>query len=459
MIRAIAMNCWKDARWGGYSRIAVKRRFRYLAGAVCLTTAALGASAASADVDAAFKAFWAAKNPQEAALTIPDVVKSGVSFGEALKRLKEGRPYAAAVPRGVVRASYRARNKEFFYAVNVPESYDPARRYQVRVQLHGGVSRESNRPRGDGSIGALAGAEQIYILPTGWVDAMWWNPSQVENLATILDTVKRTYNLDENRVVVSGVSDGGTGAYYIAMKDTTPYASFLPLNGSILVLRSEDLGIGDVFPTNLRNKPFFVVNGGRDPLYPASSVGPIVQHLNDKGVEAVYKPQPNGVHNTAWWPDVKGSFEAFVTAHARTPLPGRLTWETSGSPLDNRAHWLVIDKLGARDRNAPPLDDVNLMAAAGVRRGATMFDHTQPSGRVDLDRAGNTVTAAARGVAEFTLLVSPDAFDLSQPVKVVANGRTVFDGRVEPSLQTLLKWAARDNDRTMLFAAELHIKL
>jgi hypothetical protein len=34
----------------------------------------------------------------------------------------------------------------------------------------------------------------------------------------------------------------------------------------------------------------------------------------------------------------------------------------------------------------------------------------------------------------------------------------VFDGRVEPSLATLLKWAARDNDRTMLFAAELHIK-
>ena len=26
------------------------------------------------------------------------------------------------------------------------------------------------------------------------------------------------------------------GAYYVAMRDTTPYASFLPLNGHILVL-------------------------------------------------------------------------------------------------------------------------------------------------------------------------------------------------------------------------------
>jgi hypothetical protein len=44
-------------------------------------------------------------------------------------------------------------------------------------------------------------------------------------------------------------------------------------------------------------------------------------------------------------------------------------------------------------------------------------------------------------------------------VVVIANGRTVFDGRVEKSVETLTRWAARDNDRTMLFAAELKIKL
>ena len=60
---------------------------------------------------------------------------------------------------------------------------------------------------------------------------------------------------------------------------------------------------------------------------------------------------------------------------------------------------------------------------------------------------------------EFTLQISPDAFDFAQPVKVVANGRTVFQGRVTKSVATLMTWAARDNDRAMLFGAELHIKL
>ena len=81
------------------------------------------------------------------------------------------------------------------------------------------------------------------------------------------------------------------------------------------------------------------------------------------------------------------------------------------------------------------------------------------SGRVDLTRAGNTVTAATRGVAAFTLLVSPDQFDFAKPVKVVVNGRTVFNGKVQKSLATLLKYAAADNDRTMLFGAEIHVEL
>ena len=40
----------------------------------------------------------------------------------------------------------------------------------------------------------------------------------------------------------------------------------------MMVLRSEDVASGDLFPNNLRNKPFFAVNGGRDPPYPAAYV-------------------------------------------------------------------------------------------------------------------------------------------------------------------------------------------
>jgi hypothetical protein len=420
--------------------------------AACLALPVRGVTAADAKADQAFAAFWSARSPKDAAKAIPGILASGVTFDDAWQRLRQGRPYAADVATGIVRSSYGAHGREFFYAVDVPRSYSPTRRYPVRIQLHGGVGRPSNQPRGNGSIGALAaGADQIYLLPTGWEDAPWWSELQLENLRVLLDRVKRTYNVDENRVVLSGVSDGGTGTYYVAMHDITPYASFEPLIGFIMVLDSVD-GAGEQFPNNLVNKPFFVVNDGMDPLYPTRIVSPYVKLLQQGGVELVYHQHPDAGHNTRWWPEEKDAFDAFVNSHPRIPFPDRLTWE-SAAPEDNRADWLVIDTL-ARGGAQPPLDDLNRTPG-----GTELFEHHRPSGRVDLLRTGNTITLTTRGVATLTLLLSPDVFDFESPVRVVANGRTVFDGRVEKSLDTLLEWAARDNDRTMLFGAELHVTI
>ncbi|MGH9592519.1 MAG: hypothetical protein ACRD5L_05465 [Bryobacteraceae bacterium] len=403
--------------------------------------------------DVAFQKFFAADSPGAAARVGDDIVKTGISFDEAWRRLKAGRTYTAQET-GVVQLKNRTSDGiEHYYSVNMPAGYDPARRYQVRFQLHGGIGgRRDNKPRGNGGIGALAGAEQIYVLPYAWDQAPWWGDDQVLNLSAIVDALKRTYNVDENRVVVSGVSDGATGAYFIAMRDTTPYASFLPLNGFIAVLSNQEIDDGRSFPNNLRNKPMFLVNGGKDRLYPTSIVEPYTRHLMSNGVEITYDPQPEGEHNTRWWPEVKDVFEKFAADHPRDPYPDKLTWEAADA-AHNRAHWLVINEFGAALGEAREMADLNVM------NGEQIFNRSKTSGRVDLARSGNTVRAETKGVTAFTLLLSPDKFDFNQPIQVIANGREVFSGRVERSVKTLLKWAARDNDRTMLYAAELKIKL
>ena len=431
--------------------------------AACAAVLVTASLAAQSPVDAAFQRFWDAKSPAEAGKQVEAILKTGISFDEAVRRLKTGRTYGPQKA-GVQMTTNKSGGLEHYYAVNVPASYDPAKKYQVRFQLHGGVmGRNTNQPRNAGDIGNLAGpAEQFYVLPYGWYDAPWWSEDQVLNFATIVDSLKRTYNIDENRVAIAGVSDGATGAYYIAMQDTTPYASFLPLNGFIMVLSNPDTGIrAQLHPNNIRNKPWFAVNGGRDRLYPIAAVEPYLKHLMKSGVSIEYHPQPDGEHNTAWWPEMKGPFEKFVAEHPRTPHPATLTWETSDL-AHNRAHWLVIDRLGKSGNDATNLPDANeiTLDAEGLPNiRQPLFDRRQRSGRVDLTRTGNDVEAISRGVLEFTLLVSADAFDLSKPIKVTVNGKTMFDGQVKPSAATLLKWAARDNDRTMLYAAEIPIKL
>jgi hypothetical protein len=490
--------------------------------------------------ETALAEFLSAPSPQAAESAAAAVLKSSVNEEAARERLARGRTYSAEVARGIAKLSHRIGANEFGYSIEVPASYDPRRKYQVRFQLHGGVTgRQDGAVRGAGGIGSLAGAEQIYVLPNAWNDVPWWGAAQMESLGVILDRLKRSYNVDENRVVVSGVSDGGTAAYYVAMHETTPFASFLPLNGALLVLTNESLNIeSDLFPNNLLDKPFFVVNGGRDPLYPPSIVEPYVEHLKAGGVDLSYHPQPTGVHNTAWWPDVKNLFETFVAEHPRTPHPAKLTWQTDGKDTDKRAHWIVIDEpkptdarepLADLNRLVPPplsgfglrMDGRRVTSVAGASSASTfdlrvgdeivaidgkavpdnqtplqflqtfpagnlmtftvvrdsqrtdlrgyfspgsaaprpIFGRSGPSGRVDVVRNGNRIEATTRGVAAFTLLLSADVIDFSKPVTVVVDGRTQFEGALKRSVETLMKWAARDNDRTMLYDAELTLKV
>ena len=293
------------------------------------------------------------------------IVESGVGFDEAFRRLRQGRVYSRDVPRGVVQGSYRSEAGEYFYTLDVPASYDPGRQYQVRVQLHGGVGRyEDNTPHGSGPAGRLSGAEQIYVMPYAWRDAPWWSGRQTENLHAILDLVKRAYNVDENRVVLSGVSDGGTGAYYTAMRDTTPFASFLPLNGFIMVLRNE---MSEADGRSLSEQPAeqAAVHRERRPRSAVSHEPCRSLHRPaEEGRRRSRVPATSRARRTTRRGGLKSktSFEAFVADHPRRPLPDTLTWESGPPAMPSRAHWLVIDRLAARRPDDPVLPDLNKKA-------------------------------------------------------------------------------------------------
>ena len=186
-----------------------------LAVAVLGLAATLVASAqqpASA-IDRAFRSFWAAPNAAGAADRIEPILKTGVSFEEALERVRHGPDYSADVPRGLQFDHHRTMDGiEHDYAFVVPRDYDPSRPYQVRFYLHGGIARARAAPVNRIRVDALpSGVDEIRVFPNGWVRALWWSSTQVDNLARILDRLKRTYNIDENRVYLTGSSDGGTG--------------------------------------------------------------------------------------------------------------------------------------------------------------------------------------------------------------------------------------------------------
>ena len=375
--------------------------------------------------------------------------QAGDPFGEAYERLRTGPEHSGDVPTGRLELTRANRNGLLHrYVVIVPENYNPSRRYPVAFYLHGGVARPDPGPGGGWwrNYDDVTGYDRIAVLPLSWNESLWWQGSQIENLRGILSDLKSVYNVDENRVYAFGSSDGGTGVYFLGFRDATPWAAFLPFIGAPGVLLNPSTGTdGLMHLANLTNKPLFIVSGETDQLYPARLMEPFLEAFRNVGVDFVFTVKPGG-HNTRWWPEEAENIERFIEAHPRDPHPERVRWATERTDRYNRAHWVVIDEIG------PISGDAGRGALAALAADGL-------SGVMEAVRDGNTVTVDAYHVRRFTVLISPDVFDMRLPIRVIANGDVSFEGMVRPNVETLRKWAASDKDRTMLYAAEITVEL
>lgn len=348
--------------------------------------------------------------------------------------LKRGPEFSGEVATGVVHGQRVDSNGTVFpYAFLIPESYDPARAYPVEFMLHGGVGREKPSAGDEywrGGFDSIRTEDSIVVVPVAWRDAYWWHPDQAQNLVAILRELKRLYNVDDNRVTLSGVSDGGTGAYFYAFKQPSQWATFLAYIGHPGVLRNAQSGGGyRLYFENLVNKSLYIVNGENDRLYPAASLASFIQILEDERVEHVFRVIDGGGHNTRWMPSEWGAIEQFKREHPRIPYPSQVQWVADRTDRFNRNHWVRIDRLS--EENRPSL--------------------------IVAQRDDNKFYITTRGVAEFTLLLNPEEVDFDKPVQVLANGEVILDEKLVQDPAVLLHWATRELDRQQLFTAELEL--
>ncbi len=384
----------------------------------------------AAENSALIDQFWSATTDSERR-EIAQQLSSAADVDSLYQLMKQGPEYSADVPIGQQESIRRGDDgMDFPYVYLIPEQYDPTRKYPVEFMLHGGVSRPEWEPGGGWwrrGFDSLKQEDRIVVVPASWVEAFWWHENQAENLPAILNVLKGTYNIDENRVSMTGISDGGTGAYFFAFKQPTPWAAFLPYIGHPGVLRNPQSGGGyRLYFENLMAKPLYIVNGENDRLYPSSSVQPFIDVLVDAGVDHVWKVIPEGGHNTNWLPDETPLIEQFKRDNPRDPLPDSVKWVADRTDKFQRNMWIRIDEL------------------------------SQTPGLLEVSRSGNEFEVIARGIGEFSLLLNPEEVDFSRAIRVNVNGEIKFDELVAQDSDTLLNWAARDLDRSMMFTAELN---
>lgn len=371
--------------------------------------------------------------------------------------LAKGRPLPARPATGVVSGVLQIAGKPHPYRIMVPRSYNPARAYPVRFELHGGMGAEEWDPAaGKWCAPWRPARNRIIVLPAGWDRSMWWERSQVANFARLLRLLKRRYHVDENRIVLSGNSDGGAALYFQAMRCPDPWAAY---NGFVAppdrLCRKEFRVDGQMHMCNLAGQRFVLTFGQRDRLVPVQHLRKYLDAFTQAGAlldTGILEGQGHGLR----LPPARQRAHTRVFGRVRDPLPDKLSWATEDPERYGLRSWVKIDALGEADEPAAGV----ILPRHGTAiqlRGPSM--PRRPFGRLDVARQGNAVRIKAQNVRRFRLLIAPGEFDLQAPLRIEVEGHPPIIRRIEPSLEVLLRWTMELDDLQRLFVAEVAVDL
>ncbi len=387
----------------------MRRRLPALLAASCfLATPTLRPARAADDaVPAAVRAFLDAPTDEARAAAAAAIVARKPAFGAVASALAAGRAYAKDVPTGWLERTQRCGDgKDRPYLLYVPPAYDPAKRYRLVVDLHGGVSRPAllthEELRGVAELRGPHAEAHGYLLalPTGEAKAEWWTPVGVSNVLGIVAATKRVYDVDEDLVTVTGFSDGASGTYYLALTHPTPFASFVPLNGHLGVAGAGGL---QVHLDGLLDRPVYAVNTDLDSLYPSVGVAPIADALKALGAPFQWHEVKGFGHDPSYLATERAALWAWEEGVRRVPHPAHLVW-AGAADAPSRVFGLGHVTVSAKGTTRAE-DDVNPLLPPGRVRLGVVVDAAFSGEGVRIGEVGDDTPAKAAGLAAGDVIV------------------------------------------------------
>jgi predicted peptidase len=179
------------------------------------------------------------------------------------------------------------------YVIYVPSSYDPKIPTPMLVHLHGVVMRPNINPNPDEYIGnaaIMAEAEKMgwfVLFPFGQNEASWFDEVGMANIMSLVRTAKVNFNIDDDRVYLSGLSDGASAAFLFAMVMPTDFAAYAALNGTMST--SNDEGGFSTYAPNMANTHIYVTTADRDRYFPTAQMERTIAMAEKAGAKILYR--------------------------------------------------------------------------------------------------------------------------------------------------------------------------
>ena len=170
------------------------------------------------------------------------------------------------------------------FSVYIPEYYTPDRAWPLVMALHGGSGN------GRGFLWSWLrdarsrGAILIAPTATGTTWALMGEDTDTPNLERILDAVRSRWNVDSSRMLLTGMSDGGTFCYVTGFEGTSPFTHLAPVSATFHPLMAE---MADA--ERLRGLPVHIVHGTLDWMFPVQVARQTSEALAAAGANVIYR--------------------------------------------------------------------------------------------------------------------------------------------------------------------------
>ena len=232
-----------------------------------------------------------------------DALKEATSMLDALSAGTD--PFAAR--RGEFKKAYLSAvdNTLQPYQMFVPSGYDKSKPFPLIIALHGMGGDENSYFAVYGQGAFKTEAEKhgyIVACPKGRKPASMYVGDAEKDVMDVIAEVRRAYNVDPDRIYLTGHSMGGFGTWSVAMDHPDVFAALAPISGGANTPASM---------SRIAHIPQLVVHGDNDPTVPVERSRVMVAMGKKLGAEIKYIEVPGGDHGSVVAPNFPAVFEWF----------------------------------------------------------------------------------------------------------------------------------------------------
>ena len=191
------------------------------------------------------------------------------------------------------------KDTSYHYIAYTPKAYNNSetKKWPLIIYLHGGSSRGTDTTKlySNGIPDQIWRGREfpfVIVAPQCPINQRWSTDNWFENFYKEITT---KFRINTNKVYLTGVSLGGSGTWYLAMKYPEKFAAIAPLSG---FTRHMDYIVKNT--DKLNDMPIWAFHGKKDKIVEFEDTEWIINTLKAKNKEIKFTTEPNVGHWVDW---------------------------------------------------------------------------------------------------------------------------------------------------------------